>query len=97
VAPKTKGDYYYYYYYIGTAIELCPLFVENATLQAPLHPQVKEKPTRVGSLGEGNLHCFLRMLYFNLTWTNSSSVATVVIVTNNIIKPQSKEYITVCC
>jgi len=36
-------------YYIATAIELCPLFVENATLQAPLHPQVKEKPTQVGS------------------------------------------------
>jgi len=43
------GDNYYYYYYIATAIELCPLFVEHATLQVPLHPQVKEKPTRLGS------------------------------------------------
>jgi len=40
------GDYYYY---IATTIEHCPLFVENATLQAPLHPQVKEKPSWVGS------------------------------------------------
>lgn len=46
---KKGGDDYYYYYYIAVAIELCSLFVENATLQASLHPQVKEKPTWVGS------------------------------------------------
>jgi hypothetical protein len=49
VALKAMGDYYYYYYYIATATEVFPLFVENATLQAPLHPRVKEKPTWVGS------------------------------------------------
>jgi hypothetical protein len=51
VAQKTMGDYYYYYYYyyIATTIEHCPLFVENTTLQAPVHPQVKEKPSWVGS------------------------------------------------
>jgi len=65
------GDYYcYYYYYIATAIELFPLFVENATLQAPFHPWVKEKPTRVGSWVRVIFDVFFRMLYVNLKWTN---------------------------